>query len=130
MTEQRDRWPLDLELVGICGDDYESLEIIQGQLSESYPELTIREILSWVRDLQLRGWMICYRHVIGRAGPDPGPEASLDEKSKQWLQEFVPVLEFTDAEAAQLWWASTDTGIKALASYKKWIASRGTDDKA
>jgi len=52
-----DAWPLDLQLVGICGNDYESLELIRGMLDEPAPSDGV--ILECLRHLQSRGWMQC-----------------------------------------------------------------------
>lgn len=105
-------WPLNLELVGICGNDYESFELIKRQLDEPIP--SDGEILECLRQLQSRGWMQCYRYVLERVAPDPGPDATLEEKSKQWRQEFTLVVAFEDQQVGELWWLSTEVGVQAL----------------
>lgn len=61
-----------------------------------------------------------YRYVCERVAPDPGPDATLEEKRKQWRSEFVPVVEFEDRHAEELWWASTEAGIRALKASEEW----------
>jgi hypothetical protein len=104
---------LTLDVVDLCADDYESLEQIRDGLDEPVPE--DGKILAGLRDAAARGWIICYRHELERVAPDPGPEATPEEKQKQWRSTYVPLAEFEDRQAGELWWMATREGLKAVA---------------
>ena len=74
---------LEMNLLNLIANDYESLWSIRDSWASLYDDVplpTIDEMTRALRQLQARGWITCYRYVLERVGPDPGPEASLEEK--------------------------------------------------
>ncbi|HET9232947.1 MAG TPA: hypothetical protein VFP10_02265 [Candidatus Eisenbacteria bacterium] len=96
---------LEMELVGIVGNDYESLETIRKFAWDAdIPLPSVGEMIESLRALQAKGWVQCYRFVVDGS-------------------QFVPIDGFQDSEAedpiqltgqATLWWLATASGLSAL----------------
>lgn len=95
---------LEMELLSLVADDYESLQTItKCHWDDEIPLPTLEEMVRCLRDLQDRRWVQCYRldHAAGA---------------------FIPIDQFRDDEAenpiemtgrSTLWWLITEDGLKA-----------------
>lgn len=89
---------LEMELLGLCGNAYESLGCILDLWDEDIPVPSVEELIRALRELERRGWIQFERLYSERPDYDD--------------TEAVDPIELTNQ--ARLWWRSTEAGLRAL----------------